>query len=209
MTLFFRSLIADFRNIGAISPSSHSLSRLIADMAEEVSANCILEVGAGTGAITQHLIKTPRLGRDHEIIVLERSVRFFDHLIERYPEHQNFIMNADVCDLDPTTLPWRPRLIVSSIPLFSLENSKRLAVIKKFSQLLAPGGHWIQFTYAPRLAYFRRIREFSLVKSRFVLANLPPASVILLRRTALDQDLHLESGRQAVTLAEEALPSTL
>lgn len=212
MTLFFRSLIADFRHTGAISPSSHRLSRLIAELAKEVCVSHILEVGAGTGAITKHLFDTSRAGDTPEVIVVERSMRFFDHLKERYPEHLHSILNADVCDLDPTSLPWRPRLIVSSVPLFSLDRSKRNAVVAKYSQLLAPESYWIQYTYSPHLAYFRQFREFTLIRSRFVLANFPPANVILLRRTSLGQAKFTgprsSSDLPPSELVREAVPST-
>ena len=71
---------------------------------------------------------------------------------------------------------------MSSVPLFSLPPHKRALVVRQFSTLLNPGGHWIQYTYLPRSGYFRHLEEFSFLERRLVFMNVPPAQVVLLQR---------------------------
>ncbi len=62
----------------------------------KVHYDSIIEIGPGLGAITEELIK------NNNIICIEKDIKLFSYLKDKYKESQNFsIINEDVlkCDL--------------------------------------------------------------------------------------------------------------
>ncbi len=62
---FLRALIARPKNIGAVLPSSRGLGRAIARQIDPTMPGPVLELGPGTGVITQALLErgiAPRTG---------------------------------------------------------------------------------------------------------------------------------------------------
>ncbi len=54
---FLRALIARPKHVGAVAPSSRALARAIARQIEPACSGPILELGPGTGVITQALLE--------------------------------------------------------------------------------------------------------------------------------------------------------
>jgi phosphatidylethanolamine/phosphatidyl-N-methylethanolamine N-methyltransferase len=84
MALFLRRWLANPLQMGSIIPSSPRLGEIIARNIEKQSNSLILELGAGTGAITKSLIKAGiSPGR---IAVVEIVPEMADHLRTKFPK---------------------------------------------------------------------------------------------------------------------------
>ncbi len=190
---FWKSLSNDFGRVGAVMPSSRYLGRAMASVASRVSTSGVLEVGAGTGAITDHLLRVGEAANDEgaldydsipasQLILVERCELMSDVLRKKYASACTKVLCMDVQSVDVERLPFRPDLIVSSVPFFSLPPADRESIMRKYIELLPVGGHVLQYTYNLNVSFFKRFEGLKLVSRRTVLRNVPPAQVLLLRR---------------------------
>ncbi|MBM3846354.1 MAG: methyltransferase domain-containing protein [Verrucomicrobia bacterium] len=179
LKVFGKELIADPRPIGAACPSSPKLARRVAQAVGNKPGNFILEIGAGTGAITAALLR--HCAPMHRLIAVERSPSMVQHLRHRFADLR--IIEGDACRLSETLRHLRdvdPRSIthvVSSLPLRSLPDNDVELITGEFSRLLAHGAQLVQYTYNLKegsSGVFSRLRRKS---ASVVWFNLPPALV--------------------------------
>ncbi len=167
--------------IGAVWPSSRALARAMARPLPRDIGRPVLELGPGTGGVTEALLAR---GLDpRRLIAVEMSPRLTEVLRKRFPEAR--FVTGDALELDALFPGERFGAVVSSLPLknFSAHNVARLAACIR--AILDPGGCWIQFTYRV-LNGQPPSNAFEQVGSELVLLNLPPALVCVYRPVALD-----------------------
>jgi phosphatidylethanolamine/phosphatidyl-N-methylethanolamine N-methyltransferase len=176
--LFIRELLRHPAKVGAVWPSSPQLARKMAESVPIDGTGLVVELGAGTGAVTQALLD--RGVSAERLLVIERSALFVAHLRRRFPQAR--VMLADATTL-ASFLPKDMKVdtIVSSIPLRSLPEWEAGAVVRQWRAVLSPQGQVVQFTYALRGAFDYRLEGFLRCASRIAWANLPPARVIVFR----------------------------
>lgn len=180
------------RRVGAIAPASKALAQAIAVEVARVGPELLLEVGAGTGAITQALAA---LGPPPErFFVIERDPGLVRHLRERFPGAE--VLHACASRLDLLPLPPAASLmLVSSLPLMSMPRDEGRRCVHAMLALLerVPNARLLQYTYAAR-----HVRPFDQLppgwrwrRVKTVWANLPPATVWSLEPAAhFTQGLH-------------------
>ncbi|MEP6828941.1 MAG: rRNA adenine N-6-methyltransferase family protein [Rhizomicrobium sp.] len=177
---FLRALIARPKNIGALAPSSRALARAIARQIDPTHPGPVLELGPGTGVITnailEHGIAPERL------TVIEYDADFAAAIAARF--HGLHVIQGDAFDLTHTlgtrlTEPFAG--IVSGIPLLNFPIPRRLAYMEMLAQQLAPGAPLIQFSYGMHAPVVPPAGH-SVVCAALVWANLPPARVWVYRK---------------------------
>jgi phosphatidylethanolamine/phosphatidyl-N-methylethanolamine N-methyltransferase len=156
---FALGCLRDPRRMGAIAPASRALARAIVSEVRRTEPGVLIEVGAGTGAITRELTAFPLAE------VLNRCASNVDSLT--------------IEALSPVTL-------VSSLPLLSMPRDEARQCVDAMLALIArqPGSRLIQYTYAaPHLRPFNGIPPgWRWRRAASVWANLPPATVWALER---------------------------
>ena len=175
--LFARELLSRPAVVGAIWPSSRQLARRMAARVPTTGEGLIIELGAGTGVVTQALLD--RGIAVERLVVIERSPAFVRHLRARFPGIKVILGNATQL---VHLLPYAPRLdaIVSSLPLRSLPAADVAAIVGQWRHLLAPGGLVVQYTYDLRDTGRLSGHGFIVRSRETVWANLPPARVLVL-----------------------------
>jgi phosphatidylethanolamine/phosphatidyl-N-methylethanolamine N-methyltransferase len=179
--LFLKRWLKDPLMIGAIAPSSRELAAAMARLVPGDSQDPVIELGGGTGVITQALLEAGIA--PSRLIVVERDEALHDLLVKRFPQVRVLLGNA--ADLTALLQPLgitKVCAVVSGLPLLAMRESVRDRIAEESFALLEPGAPFIQFTYGlvspiPR----RKLGVHGEVKSR-VLNNLPPASVWLYHR---------------------------
>jgi phospholipid N-methyltransferase len=164
---------------GAVAPSSQFLAKAMADAAR--GARHIVELGAGTGPVTRALY---RQNPDTRLTVVELQPALARRLSRTYPRaHVHARPAAEV--LDELHYEGLPVVLVSSLPFRSLPTLLRAETRNSILQFLRrhPDSWLVQFTYQPR-APFDEDHGFTWKRTRFVVANLPPAGVWTLRAEA-------------------------
>lgn len=178
MVLFAREIIQNPRAMGAACPSSKHLAQTMAKQVPIVDKGYILELGGGTGTITQALLEhitAPRL------IVIERAPNLASYLKRRFPD--SHVLEGDAAHvvklLEDKAL--EVQTVVSGLPFRSLPNSLVQQIIHQVDILLKNGGTFTQFTYDLRGKTEHLPAHFRRVATKFVWNNFPPARVDVYR----------------------------
>jgi phosphatidylethanolamine/phosphatidyl-N-methylethanolamine N-methyltransferase len=177
---FLRALIARPKNIGAILPSGPALAQAIDRQIGDPDAGPVLELGPGTGAITQAIL-------GHGVPPARLTTVEFDpdmaaELAGRYPGIR--VIEGDAFDLDRTLGPLAKApyaAIISGLPLLNFPLDRRHAYMEGLTRNLVPGGPIIQFSYGTH-APVPAPPGFSVTRAALVWANIPPARVWVYRQ---------------------------
>ncbi|MGA7676336.1 MAG: methyltransferase domain-containing protein [Rhizomicrobium sp.] len=171
---FLRRLAANPTHIGAVAPSSARLARAMAAEADPSREGPVLELGPGTGVVTQALIA--RGFKPERITAIEVDAHFAQTMRARFPAIT--VVQGDAFQL--ADVGARFAAIVSSLPLLNFPLARRQTLIADALSRLAPGAPYIQFSYGftPPVA----APDGACVKlAARVWLNLPPARVWVYR----------------------------
>ena len=182
-TLFLQELLLSPQQIGALLPSSRNLAGAMADWLPEDPDAFVLELGPGTGAVTDALFR--RGLRQDRLVAIEKSPRLASLLRHKFPCAQ--ILTGDACHLDRLLRRHTPEIgrvgaVISSLPLqiFSREAAQILG--RKIRSILQPAGVWVQYSYHLGSRHPRAASQFQLLTSDVVWRNLPPARINVYQR---------------------------
>ena len=182
-SMFVTEMLRYPQQIGAVLPSSRHLSAVMAGWLPADPEAYVLELGPGTGAVTQALFH--RGLRQDRLIAIEKSTRMATALRAHFPGAH--ILTGDACNLDKLLRRNFREItsvgaVVSSLPLrvFSPEAAKTLAA--KIRSVLDLEGRWVQYSYWLGNGRAEATAAFELCSTRVVWRNLPPARVTVYRR---------------------------
>jgi phosphatidylethanolamine/phosphatidyl-N-methylethanolamine N-methyltransferase len=135
----------------------------------------ILELGAGTGAITKSLISAGiSPGR---IVVVEIVPEMADHLRAKFP--QTSVLQADAFDLPIQLLKdtgTEIGTVICGIPLVLLNEAKQRQFIQQV-EAVAPGRGFLLYTYCITSPLPHRTLGLEAQRLDWTPLNFPPASV--------------------------------
>lgn len=177
---FFRGWIRNPLSMGAFAPSGRSLAKL---MAKDVGPGSrVVELGAGTGTVTQALLShgvSPG-----NLYLVEREQQFVKILERRFPRCH--VVAADALELEAQLgASGGFDFVISGLPLLCFSPDKRYRALEQAFRLLNPHGRLHQFTYGGRCPIDKDLRALLRVDSVLLgiaPLNLPPAFVYRLMR---------------------------
>ncbi len=181
---FLKQFLAAPGTVGACSPSSKGLAKVLVEEAGVARASFVVEFGPGTGAVTSAI--TENLSDGAQFLAFEVNPEFVRILGEKHPQVkvvQDSAVNAkkyleemgsDTCDA-----------IVSGLPFASFDERLQDELLEASRAVLSPGGRFVTFGYfhTPYLPRGRRFRKklfqfFPHVGiTPIVWRNIPPAFV--------------------------------
>ncbi len=183
--LFFRQWLRRPFAIGAVMPSGRELARAMANASESGSGRIIVELGGGTGNITQALLDSG-MSPDH-LVVVERDRRLYRVLAARFPGVRILNMDAlQALKVLGEECQGEVGSVVSGLPLLSMPPEFQEQLLEESFRLVGQDGDFIQFTYGPVSPVSqRRLSTLGLRAERVSRArlNIPPASVWRYLRT--------------------------
>jgi phosphatidylethanolamine/phosphatidyl-N-methylethanolamine N-methyltransferase len=178
---FLRSWIEKPLHMGAVMPSGRVLARTMAQYVDVDSHGPVIELGPGTGAITNALIAH---GVDQKRLVLvEYNPGFCALLRDRYP--QATVVQGDAYALRDSlwnVLSAPASAVVSGLPLVTKPMLIRLKLIRDSFAAMAPGSPFVQFTYSVAPPIPKSLPGVSTEASERIWMNLPPARVWVYRK---------------------------
>lgn len=206
-TLFFDQARSNFGDVGAVAPSSSSLARtMAAPLGRYRSPRTVLEIGAGTGAVTAALID--RLDVDDRLDVVESNQAFAQALQSvteacAVTSPRTTVHTTRIEEFESAV---RYDVIVSGLPFTNFTPDEVGMILDRYDALLADSGSIVYFAYFGT----RRIRSVTAslneahrhtavekllfdYRQRFdtsaatVWRNLPPAQVFDLQRKCTPQ----------------------
>lgn len=173
---FLRSALSNPRRIGAVLPSSPGLGRLMSRHIDLASDGAILEIGAGTGVVTQTLLEAG-VPRDR-LYVLELDKRLAEFLQQRFPGVAIINGNAaDAARLIPPHLVGKISTVVSSLPIRMFPFAVQKAITDAAFEVLTPGAAFIQYTYPAKPPLPSAALGLKAEWKGHIWINVPPAAV--------------------------------
>lgn len=174
--LFFRQWLRSPKSMGSVIPSSRHLARAVAAEVSWRPGQYIVELGGGTGAISQGLIERgiPR----EKLVVIELDGSLYGYLKERLPGC--LVVQGDATRLGEILARHdvaEVGTVISGLPMVGMPFDFQRAIIGQAFEVAGPTGRVLQYSYSPvapvpadKLGIDARI-------ARFVLRNVPPAYV--------------------------------
>jgi phosphatidylethanolamine/phosphatidyl-N-methylethanolamine N-methyltransferase len=179
---FIRSWIERPLSTGAVTPSGRILARTMARYVDPQSTGPVVELGPGTGPVTEALVQT---GVDPSRLVLVESNPAFCRILRaRYPGAT--LVQGDAYSMRrllETLLLQPAAAMVSGLPLITKPITMRLRLIRDAFDLMIPGAPFVQFTYSVAAPLPKRFGGFSVEASERIWMNIPPARVWVYRRS--------------------------
>jgi len=173
--LFLRRWAANPLQMGSIVPSSPALGRRIAALVERGPDEVVVELGAGTGAVSRALLAggVP----PERLVVVEIVPEMARHLARALPGVT--VIEGDAFALAealPAALHGRVGTVVCGIPLVLLPTARQRAFVEAV-EAVAPGRGFLLYTYCVTSPLPCRTLGLSGRREGFTPLNLPPASV--------------------------------
>lgn len=182
LPLFWRALLRRPRQIGAIAPAGRELGAAIARaLLSDGSPGIVIELGAGTGAITRALIDI----RDkvHFMAAIEKDPELAHNLRTRFPELT--VLTLCASEIGHLPLPQHEQLtLVSSLPFASLPALEKNRVCSSIKHISSRYRRFrlIQYSYFGRIPFASPCENLEWVKGPTIVRNLPPATVWMLNK---------------------------
>ena len=174
---FLRVALRNPREVGAMFPSSKELGRAMARSAAKANGRPVLELGPGTGSITQAILEagvSPKM-----LVAVERSTELIPELQRRFPG-VHFI-GGDAFQIDVLLRRAFPKwlgefgCVVSGLPLLNFPASACDDLLEQLTLWVHADAPIVQFSYS--LGRSKRFRGLEPMSSKVVWRNLPPARV--------------------------------
>lgn len=182
-TVFLREWLANPQRMGSVAPSSPQLAAVMAGWLPANPESFVLELGPGTGAVTQALLE--RGLREEKLVAIEHNSNMSRLLREKFPRAQ--IITGDAWRMDDLLRRRREPIenvgaVVSSLPLLNFPLAAVESLAKKIRGVLEPRGTWVQYSYQIGKLRPRGSSGFHLLASKIVWFNLPPARVSVFQK---------------------------
>ena len=178
---FIRSWLEKPLATGAVTPSGRVLARTMARYVDPDLAGPVIELGPGTGPVTEALIEQ---GVEQDRLVLvEFNPTFCQLLRSRFPRAT--VVQGDAYALPSVLSPMlrqQSAAIVSGLPLFTKPLRMRMRLLRDAFTLMRAGAPFVQFTYAVVPPIPKSLSGVRVEASERIWMNLPPARVWVYRK---------------------------
>ena len=178
---FIRSWLERPLSTGAVTPSGRVLARTMARYVDPDISGPIVELGPGTGLVTEALIAEGIA--PERLVLVEFNATFCKLLRARFPGAT--VLQGDayaIRRLLGGLLQQPAAAFVSGLPLVTKPLQMRLQLLREALELLRPGAPFIQFTYAVMPPIPKRLAGVRAEASERIWKNMPPARVWIYRK---------------------------
>jgi phosphatidylethanolamine/phosphatidyl-N-methylethanolamine N-methyltransferase len=189
--LFWQQTLKHPRQVCSLFPSSPFVGRAMTRVLDHRIDSHVIELGAGTGAVTKQLIRNGV--EPAKLTLVEIDAQLGGHLRRRFPDVDVVISPAqDLAKL------WQERnggsvgAIVSTLPMRLFSKKLIYLVMKNSLEVLDNGGMFVQFTYRQHSPVPSRVVKALRLKAwRYtrVWLNLPPAAIWVYEKPATSPEI--------------------
>jgi len=191
--LFLRKFLRHGTRVASFTPSSRSLAAAMCRSIDPTRPQTIVEVGAGTGAVT--VAAAAIMHPESRLIAIELDPDFADILRARCPQAVTVCGNVRDIDTHLASLGIdRFDVLLSGLPVPSLPRAVNRALL---DGLATRGSEAVfsQLTLMPWVYWRMYGRLFEQVDFQLVVGNLPPGGVYHCRHLRAGWADHIPGGR--------------
>ena len=178
--------------MGAVAPSSNGLSELLAAVTPTAGSPVVVELGPGTGAVSEAIRR--RLPPDGRHVAVEIDPSMVMHLRAAHPWLE--VAHGDAADLTRLLADRGIRqadAVISGLPWSLFKPGRQRLILDRITRILAPGGAFTTFAYRHTGAMtgartFHRFLDSmfdEVIVSHTIWWNMPPARIYACRRPLL------------------------
>lgn len=189
--VLFTEGVLNIRSVGAVAPTGRFVARAIAsEIKRSDPPKIIVELGVGTGSITEEIVKRLRpedrfIGIDSNKVLLQECKKYIEPMARdrfvcvEHADAQNIkhILKAhNIAMVDE---------VICTIPFRALSARETKKILAQVDDVLVSGGRFVFIRYliAPATKeVFRALHNFTVVKKKIVMSNIPPTEVITMRK---------------------------
>src|SRR5580700_8067132 len=146
--VFLIESLRSFTTTASVLPSSKHLASAMLRPIDFERARAIVELGAGTGAVTLELLQ--RMRPDARLYALDINARFIEFLRETISDPRLVPLEGAAEDLGAILQQQGVRkadAIISSLGLTTMQDQQRERILWEMRECLVPGGVVSQFQY--------------------------------------------------------------
>ena len=185
--LFFKRLIANPIRVGYLVPSSGFLTRQTAKRIDFSRPRVVIELGPGEGCHTRQIVR--RMNADSRLILIELDDHFAAHLEKQFAHDRRVtVLHTDALHLVETLGEMginHPDYIVSGIPFTIMDSELREKLLSNIALSMGPNTVFITYQVSLQISEHKL---FDLARSEHCLFNVPPITVMELRKSATSQE---------------------
>ena len=162
-------------------PTGSALAKSMASYVNAKSPSPVLELGPGTGTITEAILETGLPPK--QLTALEFSKEFVASLKTQFPSIN--LVQGDAFDLEsvfPLETTIKFSAVISALPLLNFETNLRENLIKDMLERMEPGAPFVQFSYGAVSPLPKNDELYSTKADDWIVKNIPPARVWVYRR---------------------------
>lgn len=179
---FFKESIMNLSTVGTVTRSSRYLCASVVKLAELDTAEVVIELGAGDGVMTRHILRAMKPG----------AVLFAFEINPKFSKQLNTIKDSrlKVVTESAENLPAiiethgysQVDTVISALPFSVFPYELAADIVQKSADILRPHGPFVQIHYSLKM---RKLYEkvFGNVLTNFEVRNVPPAFVLLSKKT--------------------------
>ena len=210
MLEFLTQSVKNFRHTGSIWPSSPLLARAMTKSLEDISGvRRVLEVGPGTGPLTNGVLRRLRAGDQFDIVEInEVFCKLLEkEMLKKYrARHPHVSVRLHNAPIEDAALATGYDLIVCGLPFNNFPPKLVRSIFRQLLALLSDTGELVYFEYAgvrvmkapiagtAGRAHLKRIdaigkslRRNHAGSTELILGNFPPALTIRLKREGAEK----------------------
>ena len=180
--LLLKNFIKKPKEIGAIMPSSRSLTKEITKNIDFKTSKIIIELGPGLGTFTKEIMK--KAPADARIICFEVNRKFCAHLKREINDERVLIINAGAENIEAELAKIGIKTadcIISGLPFRNFSEKKREIILNQAHSSLKENGKLTLFQYTNGISELLE-SHFKKVRRKFVALNMPPAFVYVCKK---------------------------
>lgn len=178
---FLKGWLREPGQVGSVTPTGKATARAMASYVPLESELPVLELGPGTGVVTEALIE--RGIAPEKIVSIEYSKNFVEYLTRNFPK-VNFIQgDAFQAESLLKETPWSQfSTVIGAIPLLNVPKPKRAELIETCLDLMPQRGAFVQITYGMRAPTPDVAGRYTVESTERIMKNIPPAKLFIYRR---------------------------
>lgn len=179
---FFRESVKNLKTVGTITRSSKYLCKGMIKPVDFSTAKVIVELGAGDGVVTAHILKA--MAPDAKLLAFELNHKFCEQMRSKLNDDRLVIIEDDASKL-PHYLKQHGLgaidAVISAIPFTILPEEITYKIVKTCKDHMINNGTYIQIHYSliPKKIYKS---VFGNIDINFIPLNVPPAWVMVCKK---------------------------
>lgn len=176
---FLKESLKNIKTIGTVARSSKFACKAMIEPVDFKKARVIVELGAGDGVITEHILK--HMHPDAVLLAFEVNPKFCKKIRSEINDPRFHLIEDSAEQLQEYLAKYRLKkvdAIISSLPFVSLPEELCYRIVGECKKVMKPGAPYVQIHYSLLLKkVYQKI--FGNVKVNFEPINIPPAFILV------------------------------